>query len=1059
MTFTLPVQGTDPKTTTVADLERAVTAAIEAVAGAAAMGFPLYGSVAAGLAATDAGAGFAVFDASALSLYLNADGASDLQGRVPLASVTDGLTARLELVEAGTEYASIVRSLWAELALLTPAGIGQRAEVLDGDIGAHTDPDSGATVQNAGLYTAFGTAVGEWTWLQPTTIAGKLSRSENLGDLEDANEALANLGAASQAAMDAAEVAIADKADQSDLDELTEVVDSKADGADVEALKNDNPQLARNELRNSAFTEGLLGTIDPNDPLVQLPSFTVTRAGVGAVYPSTLELVDDQANDIWGSNRAVEMTMVRSGDGAVNTDFQLRQMIAIPEKYLGRAALSVYLVFYYKRDTTNITAIGVALGYTDGGETYVGQIGLTNLYSDEVVGEYTKRVLRANIADPTVTHILIGPRFQTTTATVDFSGTAHLGGIGVHFERPELATWEPGIEARAEVAAADLAHRYGDVLRNPGLQMANPITNARLIDAEVGSSIAPAGWSAASGGGGTTPATWQIVDTPTDLPRTVPENMTAKFFETTHFNNGTVRTDQQFITSIPVADDMTGKFRVVFLARRSSVHVDFTVLCRFRDDEATSLGDFLLTRINTDQPAVDEWTMLVFEGEFDEPTAASLEFTFRTQVASDSGVVSDITTYQGLFAVYTRGEQIAEFQRNFEDDVTRIATIAVGVQTAVNANDRVITSTGIAHLVLPLKKLLAPGDSQTAGMGSGSTVFPEEIPDYDFLNWGIGSETSTQILARVIGFAPNTAGLGFATTGTKRLRARKTVPPRTISEAYRSSWESFGARIAEPYAVEFHSKTGLIGVSFQRYKATATVSGDTLTSAGHPFQNGDEVYFIDASYPANAYRYKVYYVRDVSGDTFKLAEFSGGAAITFDTFGGSLTLLGDWYFDWPYVAGQDSTISLITHCPTDDYVHHICVGTNDFSDATTAAEVFENIRLMVRQIKSANGRFIISGIPGFYSADGSWGIGGSKYVRMLELWDMISSVYPDNSLDIYSYLLTQGDGGTDDNADIASGYVPRSLRNSATDGHLSSSVGSPIWQAEIARIVNEKGWT
>ena len=88
-------------------------------------------------------------------------------------AATGALADRITAVETATSYASLLRPSWAALAELAPSGIGQRAEVADSDTGSHTDPQSSETVDNAGQYTAFGTGVGDWTWVQPTGLAGK----------------------------------------------------------------------------------------------------------------------------------------------------------------------------------------------------------------------------------------------------------------------------------------------------------------------------------------------------------------------------------------------------------------------------------------------------------------------------------------------------------------------------------------------------------------------------------------------------------------------------------------------------------------------------------------------------------------------------------------------------------------------------------------------------------------------------------------------------------------------------------------------------------------------
>lgn len=58
---------------------------------------------------------------------------------------------------------------------LTPTVIGQGAEVLDSDLGTHTDPQSGLTVPNAGRYTAYALTAGAWTRIGATGLSGEVA--------------------------------------------------------------------------------------------------------------------------------------------------------------------------------------------------------------------------------------------------------------------------------------------------------------------------------------------------------------------------------------------------------------------------------------------------------------------------------------------------------------------------------------------------------------------------------------------------------------------------------------------------------------------------------------------------------------------------------------------------------------------------------------------------------------------------------------------------------------------------------------------------------------------
>jgi hypothetical protein len=69
---------------------------------------------------------------------------------------------------------------------------------------------------------------------------------------------------------------------------------------------------------------------------------------------------------------------------------------------------------------------------------------------------------------------------------------------------------------------------------------------------------------------------------------------------------------------------------------------------------------------------------------------------------------------------------------------------------------------------------------------------------------------------------------------------------------------------------------------------TAVGGTDLFTSDAHGLANNDKVILIDsvgAALPTGVTQGTIYYVRDVSGDTFKLAATEGGAAIDITTDG------------------------------------------------------------------------------------------------------------------------------------------------------------------------------
>lgn len=69
----------------------------------------------------------------------------------------------------------------------------------------------------------------------------------------------------------------------------------------------------------------------------------------------------------------------------------------------------------------------------------------------------------------------------------------------------------------------------------------------------------------------------------------------------------------------------------------------------------------------------------------------------------------------------------------------------------------------------------------------------------------------------------------------------------------------------------------------------------------------------------------------------------------------------------------------------------------------------------------------------------------------------IMAAYPNNYVDVPGMLATHGDGSANDNADIANGYTPRSLRAIADDIHLTAT-GQAYVKSLVKSVIQAKGW-
>lgn len=87
-------------------------------------------------------------------------------------------STRLTTLEANTVSGRVIKETYAALAALVPStGAGTGGEVLDTDVGTHTDPVVGGTKANAGVYT-YSTSPAGWKWIGATGI-GQLTVSVN----------------------------------------------------------------------------------------------------------------------------------------------------------------------------------------------------------------------------------------------------------------------------------------------------------------------------------------------------------------------------------------------------------------------------------------------------------------------------------------------------------------------------------------------------------------------------------------------------------------------------------------------------------------------------------------------------------------------------------------------------------------------------------------------------------------------------------------------------------------------------------------------------------------
>lgn len=148
----------------------------------------------------------------------------------------------------------------------------------------------------------------------------------------------------------------------------------------------------------------------------------------------------------------------------------------------------------------------------------------------------------------------------------------------------------------------------------------------------------------------------------------------------------------------------------------------------------------------------------------------------------------------------------------------------------------------------------APGGSGSNELTGGSPAYARKSVTWGAASGGVVANTNSQVFDVPAGSDVEYVGLwSLSSAGT-----------------------FFGAFAASSPADE----TGAV--------ATALASTDVFTAPGHTFDDTDQVVVVDtgnSALPGGVSEETTYYVRDVSGGTFKLALTSGGSAIDISSDG------------------------------------------------------------------------------------------------------------------------------------------------------------------------------
>jgi len=128
-------------------------------------------------------------------------------------------------------------------------------------------------------------------------------------------------------------------------------------------------------------------------------------------------------------------------------------------------------------------------------------------------------------------------------------------------------------------------------------------------------------------------------------------------------------------------------------------------------------------------------------------------------------------------------------------------------------------------------------------------------------------------------YARQAVTFGAASAGVRTLSAAATADVPAGNVAWAGLWSSGGTFVA-------YSPNGGNPKEFQ-VDATA----DTISCPAHGYSDTQTIVFYGDTCPNPLVEGTVYYVRDATTDTFKVAASSGGAAIDLTTAGGSACLV------------------------------------------------------------------------------------------------------------------------------------------------------------------------
>ncbi|MEI6070591.1 MAG: hypothetical protein WCS31_02275 [Verrucomicrobiae bacterium] len=385
----------------------------------------------------------------------------------------------------------------------------------------------------------------------------------------------------------------------------------------------------------------------------------------------------------------------------------------------------------------------------------------------------------------------------------------------------------------------------------------------------------------------------------------------------------------------------------------------------------------------------------------------------------------------------------------------------------------------------------------------------------------IGGTTSPTMVNRARGVELVSPLTNPTTAGAIRMRWSRHIADRTHDSARRTEWAYYAKAVSEPVSIEVYQYGRFLGLAKRILKPFTTdfaLNPKAIFCPGHGLSTGDRVTFIsnDPGYPSDlsvtdsaaAWNFtsanlpsaiverRVYYVANVTTDSFELKEFKNDIA-TLNIGSNALanqSIECGWEYNVNFTGGTWD-VTWAARTKYDDCIWLLEVSANDFpGTATTVATVIiPNTQLLLNQMTEINPRYILVCPPiGSFTDRGPGTINWTNYYDTFMPW--VRANYPNNYIDtmaIWSATRTAKElsllldpktpeclwlaqTGTPTNEAswqvyrvatagarqtwIGPGFTPLHLRTSFGDDIHPNNAGNKLISDAVAAKIAEKGW-